>query len=237
MKGDPSMNGTLYGVGVGPGDPELLTLKAVRILSETAWLAIPGVGKESCAAYQIAVQAVPRIQDKPCLYIQMPMTKDEARLQASHEAGCAQIEDVLSKGESVCFLTLGDPAIYSTYLYLKKLASSHGYPTEIISGIPSFCAAAAALNIGLVERAEPMVIIPGAYPTEDVLDFPGTKVLMKSGKQLAKVRDQLKHRSLTAAMVENCGLSTEKIYPALKDIPDSAGYLSLIVAKPGEDGR
>ena len=60
---------------------------------------------------------------------------------------------------------------------------------------------------------------------------------MKSGKQLAKVRDQLKHRSLTAAMVENCGLSTEKIYPALKDIPDSAGYLSLIVAKPGEDGR
>ena len=127
--------------------------------------------------------------------------------------------------------------IDATYLYLKKRASAHGYPTEIVSGIPSFCAAAAALNIGLVERAQPMVIIPGAYPTEEVLYFPGTKVLMKSGKQLAQVRDQLKNRRLTASMVEHCGLPTEKIYPALQDIPDSAGYLSLIVAQPGDDGR
>ena len=91
------MTGTLYGVGVGPGDPELLTLKAVRLIKESEIIAIPNDNKEKCVAYKIALGAVPELKDKEIIYISMPMTKDEEHLRQSHEKGAQQIIEKLKE--------------------------------------------------------------------------------------------------------------------------------------------
>ena len=225
------MNAIFYGVGVGPGDPELLTLKAVRIIEECDVLAVPGKTKEESVAYGIALAAVPGIIQKETICIHMPMTKDEKKLKESHENGAAQIIRLLEQGRSVAFLTLGDPTIYSTYLYLQKLVQEAGFETEIISGIASFLAAGAALNTGLVEKEQQLHIIPSSYETRDALDLPGTKVLMKAGKKMPLVKEAVARMDADVYMVENCGMTGERICRGADEIPEDAGYYSLIILK------
>mgnify|MGYP002512861372 FL=1 len=108
------MKGTLYGVGVGPGDPELLTLKAVRVIKKCHYIAVPSEDKNKCLAYKIASGAV-EMEDKPCLTISMPMTMDAEKLERYHTDGARKIAGALEQGKDVAFLVLGDPAIYATY--------------------------------------------------------------------------------------------------------------------------
>ncbi|MDD2979655.1 MAG: precorrin-2 C(20)-methyltransferase [Hespellia sp.] len=225
------MDGKLTGVGVGPGDPELLTLKAVRIIKECDVAAVPVKEVSESVAYQIARGAVPELENKEVLAIDMPMTKDKEVLHASHMAGADQLEAMIKNGKKIAFLTLGDPTVYSTYLYLHKEIKRRGYETEIISGIPSFCAVAAKLNEGLVERAEQLHVIPASYHLEEALSLPGTKVLMKAGKKIAKVKQAVLAHDEDVMMIENCGMENEKIYTGAEEIPDSAGYYSLIIVK------
>ncbi|WP_143317370.1 precorrin-2 C(20)-methyltransferase [Clostridium sp. HBUAS56017] len=225
------MTGKLYGVGVGPGDPELLTLKAVRILESSDIIAIPNSNKEKCVAYKIAVQSVPSLEEKEMLCISMPMTKDKDILKKSHEEGAKAIIEKLNQGKKISFITLGDPTIYSTYLYIHRLVLGEGYDTEIISGIPSFCAAAARINEGLVENFDELHVIPASYQIRDALSLPGTKVLMKSGKKMNEVREILKGTESDSVMVENCGMENEKVYRDINDIKDDSSYYSLIIVK------
>lgn len=225
------MTGILYGVGVGPGDPELLTLKAVRIIKECDVIVIPTADKATCTAYNIVRQALPEVEEKEVISVVMPMTKDKKKLIESHLLGAGKVEEYLRRGRKTAFLTLGDPTVYSTYIYIHKLILQKGYNAEIINGIPSFCAVAAKLREGLAEGAEQLHIIPGSYKIEDALTLPGTKVLMKTGSKLGEVKEQLKTLNAAAAMVENCGLEGEKIYKTLEEIPEEAGYYSLIIAK------
>lgn len=225
------MVGKLYGLGVGPGDPELLTLKALRRIKESEIIAVPGKKKEESVAYKIARQAYPQIEDKEVLPIDFPMTKDSQRLEESHQLGASQIAEKLREGKSVAFLTLGDPTVYATYLYVHKKILAMGFEAEIVSGITSFCAVAARLNMGLVEKAEPLHVIPASYQIEEALKLPGTKVLMKAGKKIGQVREELLRRGETVVMIENCGMEGEQIYRSAQEIPDDAGYYSLIIAK------
>lgn len=225
------MNAIFYGVGVGPGDPELLTLKAVRIIEECDVLAVPGRTKEDSVAYGIALAAVPEIRQKETICIHMPMTKDEKKLKESHENGAVQIIRLLEQGRSVAFLTLGDPTIYSTYLYLQKYVQEAGYETEIISGIASFLAAGAALNTGLVEKKQQLHVIPSSYEIEDALKLPGTKVLMKAGKKMPLVKEAVARMAADVFLVENCGMDGERICRGADEIPEDAGYYSLIILK------
>ncbi|MDS0526577.1 precorrin-2 C(20)-methyltransferase [Clostridium sp. SHJSY1] len=225
------MEGKLYGVGVGPGDPELLTLKAVKILESSDIIAIPSTKKERCVAYKIAVQSVPSLEEKEILYISMPMTKDKNILKKSHEEGAKAIIEKLNQGKKISFITLGDPTIYSTYLYIHRLVLGEGYDTEIISGIPSFCAAAARINEGLVENSDELHVIPASYQISDALSLPGTKVLMKSGKKMNEVREILNSVKCNAVMIENCGMENEKVYRDINDIKDDSSYYSLIIVK------
>ncbi len=229
------MTGKLYGVGVGPGDPELLTLKALRLIKEAQVIAVPGTVPENTVAYKIVVQAYPELADKELLPIDMPMTKDHAKLLESHEKGAQAVIDVLEQGKDVVFLTLGDTTVYSTYLYVHKRVEAKGYPTEIVSGITSFCAVAARLNIGLVEKAEELHVIPASYQIEEALQLSGTKVLMKAGKKMADVKRVLSTMDVSVVMIENCGMPDEKIYRGVEEIPENAGYYSLIIVKDKQD--
>lgn len=239
------MAGRLYGVGVGPGDPELLTMKGLRLIYEADVIAAPGREVQKSVAYRIAAQAVALagkkaqniFAEKELLSVPMPMEKDEAELAKAHNKGIESIRKYLDKEKMVVFLTLGDPTIYSTYLYLHKRLTEDGYFTELVSGVPSFCSAAARLNMGLVERAEALHVIPASYSLEisegleRSIRLPGTKVLMKSGKCMKDVKEKLIEEEADIYMIENCGMEEEKVYTSAGQIPDNSSYYSLIIMK------
>ena len=214
------MKAKLYGVGIGPGDPELLTLKALRIIRESPVIALPGSDPKETVAYKIVKGAYPELDQKELLAVDMPMTKDPEKLEKSHQAGADAVCACLDEGRQVAFLTLGDPTVYSTYLYVHKKVLHAGYEAEIISGITSFCAVAARLNMGLVEKAEPLHVMPASYQISDALKLSGTRVLMKAGKKMGQVKEELKAMGAEAVMIENCGMPDEKIYRSADEIPE-----------------
>lgn len=225
------MTGVLYGVGVGPGDPELMTLKAVRLIRENEIIAIPGTIPQESVAYKIAVQAVPELAEKTLLPLSMPMTHDRAEMNRNHDLAADSIEAYLKQGKHVVFLTLGDPTVYSTYLYVQKRIIARGYEAQLVSGITSFCAAAARTNVPLVEWNEPLHVMPAVHKLDQPLDQPGTYVLMKSGRKMDRVKELLRESGRDVTMVENCGMENEHVYHGVEEIPDNAGYYSLIIAK------
>lgn len=228
------MQGMLYGVGVGPGDPELLTLKALRLIQENEVIAVPGNEIKESVAYQIVKGAYEELDEKTLISVPMPMTKDPAVLEENHKNAAFQVEAYLKQGKNVVFLTLGDPTVYSTYLYVHRRILEAGYQAEIVSGIPSFCAVAARMNMGLVEMAQPLHVIPATYKAQEmdeILKLPGTKVLMKTGKKLKQVRESIVNSKQPAVMIENCGMESERIYKNAEEIPEQSGYYSLIIVK------
>ena len=106
-----------------------------------------------------------------------------------------------------------------------------GYETELINGVPSFCAAAARLGIPLVNGAEELHVIPASYPVREALGLAGVKVFMKAGTRISELKKLLEEQGCRAVMVENCGMKTERVYGDLKEIPEDAGYFSLLVAR------
>lgn len=225
------MYGILYGVGVGPGDPELMTLKAVRLIRETDVIAVPGAQVTQTVAYQIAVQAAPELAEKELVPVYMPMTHDKAIMKENHRKGADLLESYLKAGKNVVFLTLGDPTIYSTFSYLQRLVEADGYKTALVSGITSFCAAAARVNRPLTEWNEQLHVMPAVHRLDSELEQPGNYVLMKSGRKMEQVKEILKKSGRDICMVENCGMKEEHIYYGVEEIPDDAGYYSLIIAK------
>ncbi len=222
-------NGTLYGVGVGPGDPELLTLKAARLIKECDLIAIPQKNREDCFALKIASGALPEIAEKPILPVDMPMTRDPKAREEAYRQGVSQLQSELEKGKNVVFLTLGDPSVYSTFCYLYERLLALGFCSVIVPGVTSFCAAAAALSLPLCENREELHIIPGRADYETALAYPGTKVFMKG--DLENLKKALEASALDIAAAENCTTSNERIYRSLDEIPADAGYYTVIIAK------
>lgn len=225
------MKGIAYGVGVGPGDPEYMTLKAVKLIKENDVIALPGKEPKETVAYKIAVQAVPELADKTLIPVYMPMTMDLNVQRENHQKGAKLMEEYLEKGKNVVYLTLGDPTIYCTFSYLQKIIEEDGYETALVSGIPSFCAAAARLNIPIVEWNEPMHVIPAVHKLGATLDDSGSYVLMKSGSHMKDVKDLLRASGKDVNMVQDCGMDSEQVYQSVDEIPDDAGYFALIIAK------
>ncbi len=229
--------GTFYGVSVGPGDPELLTLQAVRILKRCPVLAAPETKAGGTLALTIARQAVD-VSGKTILRLAFPMTRDEDMTRRNHQAQAAKIIEYLEQGQDVAMLSLGDAAVYSTFSYLMEIVKAAGYPLEMTPGVPSFCAAAAKLCTSLTEREEPLHIIPAGYGgVEESLKLPGAKVLMKPQRAVATLLQSLERQGLleSAAMVQNCGLPGEKVYPSLADFDEAeAGYFTTILVKGRE---
>lgn len=223
--------GTLCGVGVGPGDPELLTLKALRILQSADIIAVPDKGSGEKTALNIVKE---QIQGKELLFCDTPMTRDKEILEKSYDAVAETICTLLDQGKTVAFITLGDPTIYSTYLYIHERVVRLGYCADIISGVPSFCAVASTLGVSLCERSERLMIVPASHTSiEDCLETDANLVFMKAGKEMGKLKETLgEHGRLDgASMVENCGMEGERVFPDFSKSPEDSGYFSLVVVK------
>ncbi|MBR2742886.1 MAG: precorrin-2 C(20)-methyltransferase [Clostridia bacterium] len=225
------MNGILYGVGVGPGDPGLMTLEAVRLIKEINVIAVPGEEPKDSAAYKTALAAVGELEGKTILSLPSPMTKDERLMADAHEKGARMIEEYLARGESAVYLTLGDPSIYSTFGYIRDIVARDGFNTRTVSGVTSVSAAAARLNISLARRDEPVHIIPAAYDEIFELSEKGTYVFMKPAKDIGAIKEKLKKSGRRAAAVTNCGMDGERVYESIDEIPDDAGYFTVIISK------
>lgn len=223
--------GKLYGVGVGPGDKELITLKALRVLRESDVIMVPVMRSGEKTAFGIVEEY---IDGKEIVECRMPMTKDLKVLNENYEAICDNVSDYLDQGKNAAFITLGDPTVYSSYMQVNELMMKRGYETEIIPGITSFCAAAARLNMSLCERDETLTILPSSYKNvREGLHTQGTKVLMKANRAIIEVRDILREEGMIdqAVMVECCGMENEKIYKDLNELDDRTSYFSIIIVK------
>ena len=230
------MRGKLYSVGIGPGDPELMTLKSVRLLKECDVVAIPQ-GDNGILTAKAIVNNVVNLDEKEQVMIYMPMTKDMAAMDKAHREGADVIEKLLDEGKNVVFITLGCPTVYATCIYVHKLVLADGYEAELVAGVTSICAVAAKLNTSLCERAEPLIVLPGSYKeSSKFLDGPGNKVLMKSASEIGRVRDELREKGLikNAGMVERCGLPGERVYHDLEEIDPKSSYFSVILVKEKE---
>lgn len=229
------MEGRLIGVGVGPGDPELLTLAAVRAIRESDCILLPNEKKEECYAYKIVRQVVPEIEEKEICPMQFPMTKDADVLRAAQDRCFAEVQARMRQGKTLVFLTIGDPSVYSTYHYIHRRVLA-----SMISGVPSFCAVAARLGISLADQGEEIHIIPGSYAVEDTADYDGTRIYMKSGKKLEQligmlrtelVRRRQQGEYLEVYGVSNCGLPEERVMHGIDALTQAASYLTIVIVK------
>lgn len=226
-------NGMLYGVGVGPGDPELLTLKGARILREADVVAVPDKGSGEKTALNIVRT---QVEGKELLFCPTPMVRDKTVLEGAYTDIADKICALLDQGKTVAFITLGDPTVYSTYIYVHRKVLDRGYRAELVPGVPSFCAVAARLNVPLCEGAERLLIVPASHQVDDCLDVKANKVFMKAGKDLPRLQEQLRDRGLLdhASMVANCGMEGERVFPQFADVEDASGYFSVVLVKDVE---
>ena len=222
--------GIFYAVGVGPGDPELMTRKACAVLERCRVIAAPQTASGQMLALSIARQAV-ELSKKTILPLTFTMQRDEAAREASYRAAAQKIEESLSHGEDVAMVNLGDVSIYATAYYVLHFIRVDGYEVEMVPGVASFSAVAARLNESLTEMDRPLHILPGHCDLDEALSLPGTKVLMKSGRGIHEAVQALERRGLIdrAALVADCGLPTEQVYTDLRELPDGLSYFATII--------
>lgn len=229
------MKGTLYGIGTGPGDSSLLTKQALDTIKKCQVIALPSSSKENCTAYKIVKSALPEIELKEFLFLDFPMTKDKEVLQRCHKDSAEKIMQQLSENKDVAFITIGDVTVYSTFIYIQKIVEEKHFNSILINGIPSFCAAAARLNISLSEQNEEIHIIPGSYNIENSFNLNGTLIFMKSGKRLIQLKNFLLEKQHTYNFefhaVSNCFMENEKIYNSINELSEDASYFTIVIIK------
>ncbi len=225
--------GTFYCISVGPGDPELLTLKAVRILERCPVIAAPQTKSGETLALDIVRQAL-SLEGKAILPVSFGMERDKSLWRVSHERAADIIEAHLTAGRDVAMPNLGDVSIYSTSGYLMDLLRERGFSSIMIPGVPSFCAAAARLGTTLVSGGDSLHILPvGGETLTPLLSLPGAKVLMKAGRSFPQVVDALRKTGQLerSALVEDCGLPGERVCRNLDRPPEDVGYFATIIVK------
>lgn len=226
--------GVLYGVGVGPGDPKLMTLKAVETIAACPIVAAPRTKNGGMVALDIARGAAD-LSDKEIIPLDFAMSRDPEARAASHRKAVDLLRPHLDAGRSVAMLNLGDISIYTTFRYIADMLAPEGYPVEMISGVPSFCAAAAVLGESLTDINTPLRIVPDGTGEPDGLNQTGTTVWMKSGKNLPALLERLNAAGLSEKIlaVQNCGLPDQRIYRGLDGRDVEPGYFTVVILKNG----
>lgn len=229
-----------YGIGVGPGDSELLTIKAKNIIEKCDVIFAPKTSVDSdCVALKIAMPYI--LDNKQIVTPIFPMTYDIDELEKAWDIAAAEIVDLLKIGKTVAFLTLGDPMVYSTYIFMLKRISIAGYTTETIPAVTSFCAAASRISRPLAMANEKIAIIPSAYECEDLENILNTFeniVLMKVSKNYDSLVGMLKKNGLLkySVLISRCGLPEENIEYNLENLVGTKiNYLSMIIVNKNSE--
>jgi precorrin-2/cobalt-factor-2 C20-methyltransferase len=230
--------GNFYGIGVGPGDPELITVKGMKILSRCKKIFVPKARiKSESIALKIAASYIRK--DAEICEVVFPMVEDKDVLRRHWDDSADNILQALSSGEDACFLTLGDTLLYSTYIYLARALRHKAPELNIVTvpGITAFSAAAALTHFSIGETRNPVTIIPTSDNLEQLdqsLNGKGTIVLMKVGKRLPDILTMLARKNLlkSSVFVARAGLEGEQIVTDLStisDVDEKTGYLSIIL--------
>jgi len=229
--------GTLYGIGVGPGDPELITLKAAKILGRVPRIFTAASSRND---YSIALDIVrPHISGAEISHLPFPMSRDKASLALAHDGNAQKVLEVLDAGRDAAFLTLGDPLMYSTFGLLVAAMLRIRPESRIVTipGITSFSAAASRLNLPLAQEEEICVIISGAKGSErlkDAAKVADTVIILKVYRYLDEILDTLDGLGLldSSILVSRCGMEDEWIARDVRSLRGkSLPYLSLLVVK------
>ena len=233
------MSGIFYGIGVGPGDPELLTMKAIHAIEKVDVLIAPKTEKkEGSVALEIAKPYLK--EDVEIVYQVFPMVKGFADSTEAWEANKTEILGLLRAGKNVAFLTLGDPMFYSTYIYVYRLLENEDVTIETIPGVPAFAAIGSKLGVPIVEGNEILSIIPATADLERIQEAVKTSdnvVLMKVYRNFSEIADLLEENGMAdqAVMVSRCGLPDERRIDNIgKHKNESVNYLSTILTRKSE---
>lgn len=229
--------GILYGIGVGPGDPELITLKAIRALGEVdVVFAAASTKNDYSTAYSIAKPHLRK--DVRVEHLGFPMTKDNDVLEKAWQANAKIVAEVLNSGQNAAFLTLGDPMTYSTYGYLQRtlLAVDPTVKLQAIPGITSFQAAASKIGLVLAESKESLLITSGVTDQDKLeaqLDAADNAVILKAYKNFEEIRETLTRLRLAdkTVLVSRLGMDGESILMDINDAPKTPHYFSLALVK------
>lgn len=229
--------GKLYGIGVGPGDSKLLTVKAVEVLRSADMLITPKTEKkEGSVAYNIASPYIPDSME--ILPMVFQMNNDMAAVEAQWEENRKIIIEKLDEGKNLVFLTLGDPMLYSTYMYIFRALEGTEYECETIPGIPAFLGIASYIGMPVAEWEENVLIIPATGDPEHIdraLAAADHAVIMKVYKSWPFIQAELRkhHMIKNAVMVSRAGLPDEIVQRDLDSLPADykPNYLSTILAK------
>jgi len=230
----------LYGVGIGPGDPELLTIKAVRIIKDVDIIFAPFSTKNE---YSVALSIIsPYIKEETeIIRLQFPMTKDKAVLQDAWKRNAEKIASYLTDGRDGAFITLGDPMTYSTFGYIERILrrSHREIDIKIIPGITSYHAAAAVSKTVLAKANESFAVISGTANKEklkNILTQVDSAAILKVYKNYREIIELISKESLIkeCIFVSKCGLMGEKIIYGIEDMKELneiPSYLSLLILR------
>lgn len=240
--------GTLFGVGVGPGAPDLLTLRALRVLRAAPVLALPRASDFGASvAWSIVRDHMKEAaaEDQERLQLTFPMSKDPARIAPYFAKAIEAIGERLERGLDVAFVTEGDPSLYSTFVYVRREALRR-WPelrVEVVPGVSSVMAVPAVAGVPLADGLERIAIVPATYGVEDLerlLDEFDTVVLMKIGGEMPRVVEALSRKGLLgrAVYVAKATMSEERIVRDLRDVRESRGdcFAMVVVAKGERSG-
>lgn len=213
----------IYGIGIGPGNKELLTLKAYRIIRTCDCVFIPESKGESLAG----TISHEYIKDKKVVELSFPMKEDN---QLRYKQAAQRINEVLKEDEAGVFLTLGDPMTYSTYSYLMKELADIEIGVETIPGITSFNAAASVLGLPIALRDESFYLADGDID-EEVLKRIDTVCILKVSKNKENIISKLERHGFKFAYVKRCTQQTQKIIYDRQEMLEDNDYMSLIFAR------
>ncbi|MBL8806036.1 MAG: precorrin-2 C(20)-methyltransferase [Rhodospirillales bacterium] len=225
------MTGTLYGIGVGPGDPELLTLKAVRLIAACPVIAYPAPESGASLARTIAAPHVPagRIECP----VRLPIEIERHPAQAAYDAGAALLEGHLAAGRDVALLCLGDPLFYGSYMYLHARLAGR-FECRIVPGITSFAASAALTGHALAARSDSVAVVPVTLSDDEIgrrMAAHDSLVFLKPGRHFARLKALLTQHGLacSAVYVERAGMPGERCLTLAEAGQDEAPYFSLVL--------
>jgi precorrin-2/cobalt-factor-2 C20-methyltransferase len=224
------MSGVLYGIGLGPGDAELMTLKAARLISMAQVVAYPTLAGGSSFARSIAADLIgDGVRE---VKIEVPMQVDRGPAQAAYDAASDEISAILDTGLDVIVLCEGDPFFYGSFMYIYARLKGR-FETKIVPGITAMTASAASLGLPLAARNEMLSVVPGPLPDEELrqkISAADSVAIMKVGRHLARIRAVIDGLGLLdqAHYIERATLPAEQKMPLAK-APDIAPYFSMIL--------